>query len=337
MNEITKAPAKSVGEDEEFNRIIDNLTAASTPAHRGYAEANLIAHIDSLLAARTVADAPAEPIGLPDMSDDMLSSEQMRRNVKARMAERAAMTTPPYAKVPGELTQEYAWEFARQVRSFVFAFNGQNFSNTESVDRMNLGKALDHLEECAGMIINFASRDFTPNAEKAGWCKDCGGRPVELEPGQTGPCSACRDAALYDAAPDPVKAGTLTASQMRAIAKAIAGRVAQNTGTAPELCFAPALFALQDSFGSPRPELTMCDDCGMPAALHNIPCATPAPVAADQPAHDVSVRDRALEEAAMVCDKLYGSGIGGSGCDIAAKRIRALRSQPAKGDSNAKN
>lgn len=51
------APVESVGEDEEFNRIIDNLTAASTPAHRGYAEANLIAHIDSLLAAK-VADAP---------------------------------------------------------------------------------------------------------------------------------------------------------------------------------------------------------------------------------------------------------------------------------------
>lgn len=44
----------------------------------------------------------------------------------------------------------------------------------------------------------------------------------------------------------------LTASQMRAIAKAIARRVAQNTGKAPELCFAPALFGLQEYFGAPK-------------------------------------------------------------------------------------
>jgi hypothetical protein len=54
-------------------------------------------------------------------------------------------------------------------------------------------------------------------------------------------------AATLPAAPAPTGL-TLTKDQMHAIAKVIAGRVAKNAGVAPELRFAPVLFALQDAF-----------------------------------------------------------------------------------------
>lgn len=77
------------------------------------------------------------------------------------------------------------------------------------------------------------------------------------------------------------KAGALTEQQMRSIAKVIAGRVAKNASVAPELCFAPALFALQDAFvillvpseqsappvprmgGITKPSCETCNDLGV--------------------------------------------------------------------------
>lgn len=52
-------------------------------------------------------------------------------------------------------------------------------------------------------------------------------------------------------------AGALTLTQMHAIAKTIARRVSKNTGAAPELCYGPALHALQDAFvtAAPNPAL----------------------------------------------------------------------------------
>lgn len=62
------APVKSVGDDAEFNDLLDYANIAYRQANTAAklcdyedAKADLIAHIDSLLAARTVADAPAEP------------------------------------------------------------------------------------------------------------------------------------------------------------------------------------------------------------------------------------------------------------------------------------
>lgn len=80
-----------------------------------------------------------------------------------------------------------------------------------------------------------------------------------------------------------------------------------------------------------------------------------APVAADQPAHDVSVRDQALEDVAKIIDgkaenvaqwgaldpdtgafefkNVHAEDAYNSYMEL-AEEVRALRSQPAKGDSN---
>lgn len=69
------APAKSVGEDAEFNRLIDVWHDAAIQEDGTAMECwrRLCAHIDSLLAARTVADAPACK-GVPDRRCNYLAT-----------------------------------------------------------------------------------------------------------------------------------------------------------------------------------------------------------------------------------------------------------------------
>lgn len=72
---------------------------------------------------------------------------------------------------------------------------------------------------------------------------------------------------------------------------------------------------------------SVCNKCGRVHAPHT------APVAADQPAHDVSVRDRALSRT-QVDEIVYACRQSGKDTtyDIVDAAIRALRSQPEQGE-----
>jgi len=171
------APVKSIGEDAEFRILAVTYALAERGDAAGKAWDAVVAYIDSLLAARTVADAPAEPIILEE--DHPEAARWYGMGYLDGTEQAASPSAAPVEQTePSKISQEWLEDTVEDLSDLVAEMR-------ECVTTKNMPRYGQKLWKAEGVIITLKAA--------AGW------RAASPLPQGT-PAAEVRDAALQEAA-----------------------------------------------------------------------------------------------------------------------------------------